>query len=61
MPDDRAYLCQALQARGVRAVCKRWDDPAVDWRSVRVCLLRSLWECVRALPRPRTRQHRRRA
>jgi len=42
-PDDHP-LALALAARGHEAVPAIWDDPAVDWTSYDVALLRSPWD-----------------
>ena len=42
-PDDR-LLFHALEAKGYRCRALVWDDPQTDWQSVRVSLLRSVWD-----------------
>src|SRR5690242_9750949 len=42
-PDDRP-LRDALAARGHDVAAVLWDDPAVDWPSFDVALLRSTWD-----------------
>jgi hypothetical protein len=43
--DDR-LTCAALHQRGVPTAAVCWDDPAVDWNSFRVVVLRSAWDYV---------------
>ncbi|HWG92774.1 MAG TPA: hypothetical protein VNU66_00930 [Mycobacteriales bacterium] len=43
--DDRPLL-PALAARGVEAVVAVWDDPAVDWASLDLVVVRSTWDYV---------------
>lgn len=45
-PDDRP-LAEALARRGHEAVPAVWDDPAHDWRSFDVAVLRSTWDYFR--------------
>jgi len=46
-PDgDDLPLRTALAALGVRAETRAWDDPAVDWASTRVAVIRSTWNYV---------------
>jgi hypothetical protein len=45
IPDD-CFLLNALLREGLTPCIKMWDDPLVDWSSVHVLLLRSLWEYV---------------
>lgn len=42
-PDDRP-LADALRARGLGVGIVRWDDPAFDWASTRMALVRSPWD-----------------
>ncbi len=42
-PDDRHVLAP-LAARGVEAVARAWDDPAVDWAAYDLVVLRSTWD-----------------
>ena len=42
-PDDRP-LAQALRDRGLSVGAVVWDDPAVDWATMRVAVLRSTWD-----------------
>jgi hypothetical protein len=42
-PDDRRLLAP-LRARGVEAVPVVWDDPALDWSSFDLAVLRSTWD-----------------
>jgi glutathione synthase/RimK-type ligase-like ATP-grasp enzyme len=36
-------LREALQAIGVEAATRAWDDPTVDWGAAQACVLRSTW------------------
>lgn len=45
-PDDRP-LAQALAAAGLEVGIVCWDDPAFDWSSTRVAMLRSPWDYYR--------------
>jgi hypothetical protein len=40
---DEAPLLGALRAAGLRAEVRAWDDPAADFASARLTLLRSTW------------------
>ena len=42
-PDDRP-LAAVLARRGHRVAAAIWDDPAVDWASVDIAMLRSPWD-----------------
>jgi hypothetical protein len=42
--DDDHPLRDALLARGVGVDAARWDDPAVDWASYDLAVLRSPWD-----------------
>lgn len=42
-PDDRRLLAP-LRERGIEAVPAVWDDPAVDWSSFALSVLRSTWD-----------------
>lgn len=42
-PEDRA-LVVALGERGANASVEVWDDPAVDWSSFDLVVLRSVWD-----------------
>src|SRR5262245_60598580 len=43
-PDpDQALLEGALRRRGLSAATLAWDDPAADWPSARLTVLRSTW------------------
>ncbi|MCF0096058.1 RimK family alpha-L-glutamate ligase [Micromonospora sp. MH99] len=42
-PDDRLVL-DPLSARGIAAEAVVWDDPAVDWSSYDLVVLRSPWD-----------------
>ena len=44
--DDDFPLRDALRARGVTVDAVRWDDPAADWSSYDVPVLRSPWNYV---------------
>ncbi len=41
--DDR-LLFNVLEEKGYRCQACVWDDPGVDWQSVRVSILRSAWD-----------------
>lgn len=41
-PDDR-HVIAPLAARGIEAVARAWDDPAVDWAGYDLVVLRSTW------------------
>jgi O-ureido-D-serine cyclo-ligase len=43
LDEDLAPLAEALERAGARASMPCWDDPAVDWSSFDVALLRSTW------------------
>lgn len=45
-PDDRP-LAAALSARGLAVEVVAWDDPAFDWSTARLALLRSPWDYYR--------------
>jgi len=45
-PDD-APLRAALRDAGIRAATWAWDDPAADWSSARLAVLRSAWNYPR--------------
>lgn len=45
-PDDRP-LAEALRRRGHEAVPAVWDDPAHDWRTFDLAVLRSTWDYFR--------------
>jgi hypothetical protein len=42
--DDEAHLLPALRAAGADPVVVVWDDPALDWASFDVVVLRSTWD-----------------
>jgi hypothetical protein len=47
-PDpDAAPLAAALEAAGIEAAVRAWDDPAVDWSAARLTVLRSCWDYPR--------------
>src|SRR5215210_8035587 len=41
---DEHLLAGALGRRGVRAGLVAWDDPAVEWERIGVCVIRSTWD-----------------
>lgn len=45
-PDDRP-LARALAAAGLEVGIVRWDDPAFDWSTTRIAMLRSPWDYYR--------------
>lgn len=45
-PDDRP-LAAALAARGLAVSVVAWDDPAFDWSSTRLAVLRNPWDYYR--------------
>ncbi len=47
-PDDRP-LAAALRARGLEVAIVAWDDPAFDWATARLVLLRNPWDYYRRL------------
>ncbi|NIW25391.1 MAG: hypothetical protein GWN29_12950, partial [Gammaproteobacteria bacterium] len=48
-PDaDQAVVGEALARRGVEAELCVWNDPAIDWASYALCLLRTPWDYYRA-------------
>lgn len=47
LDDDALLLRDALAARGVDAALCVWDDPAVDWASWDLTVLRSTWDYPR--------------
>ncbi|WP_129669663.1 ATP-grasp domain-containing protein [Phytoactinopolyspora endophytica] len=44
LDDDDRLLLAPLADRGIEAVPAVWDDPAVDWASFDVAVLRSTWD-----------------
>lgn len=50
LDEDLAPLVAALNDDLVDAAVTDWDDPAVDWASYRVALLRSTWDYAERLP-----------
>ena len=51
-PDvDAEILCRALEAGGVEARTRAWDDPAVSWSDARIAVLRSCWNYPRHVDR----------
>jgi len=42
-PDDRP-LAAALRERGLRVAIAAWDDPAFDWSTTRLAMLRNPWD-----------------
>jgi hypothetical protein len=44
LSDDDHPLRDALRGRGVDVDAARWDDPAVDWASYDLAVLRSPWD-----------------
>ena len=47
LPDldtDDALVLEALHARGIDAEAPVWDDPAVDWSTYRLVVIRSTWD-----------------
>jgi hypothetical protein len=42
--DDDHLLRDALRARSVTVETPRWDDPAIDWPSYDLAVLRSTWD-----------------
>ena len=42
-PDDLRVI-EALAGRGIEAAHAVWDDPAIDWRSFRLVVVRSTWD-----------------
>lgn len=40
LPEDK-FLRDALRARGVDAQIAAWDNPAIDWSGVKLCVVRS--------------------
>ena len=41
---DDQVLCDALVARDIEVQAAAWDDPAADWSTTDLCLLRSTWD-----------------
>jgi glutathione synthase/RimK-type ligase-like ATP-grasp enzyme len=41
---DRGPLLEALGARGLRAGWWAWDDPAIDWSTARLVVIRMTWD-----------------
>jgi O-ureido-D-serine cyclo-ligase len=50
LDDDLAPLEAALHAAGAEVSIEDWDDPAVEWESFDLALLRSAWDYSRRLP-----------
>ena len=46
LDEDLPPLESALRARGVEPVIAAWDDPAVDWKSFSLAVVRSTWNYV---------------
>jgi glutathione synthase/RimK-type ligase-like ATP-grasp enzyme len=44
LAEDEPLLLEALVAAGVSAEAVVWDDPAVDWRSYELAIVRSAWD-----------------
>ncbi len=44
LDDDSRLLLYALQKRNIDAQPLIWDDPAVDWGDMEMCLVRSTWD-----------------
>jgi hypothetical protein len=44
LAEDEQLLVDALARMGVRAGPAVWDDPAVDWAGIGVCVIRSTWD-----------------
>lgn len=42
-PDDR-LVAQELERRGFRTQAAIWDDPAIDWSTAGLCVIRSAWD-----------------
>ena len=42
-PDDRLLL-EPLRALGIETVAAVWDDPAVDWATFDLAVVRSTWD-----------------
>lgn len=42
-PDDR-LAADALAQRGIQVEAAVWNDPAVDWSSSGICIVRSTWD-----------------
>lgn len=47
LDDDLPPLLDALRARGADAQTAVWDDPAVDWRTADLVVVRSVWDYAR--------------
>ncbi len=43
---DDLRVIEALRARGIEAVHAVWDDPAVDWQSFALVVIRSTWDYI---------------
>jgi len=44
LAEDEQLLVDALARLGVKAGPAVWDDPAVDWAGISVCVIRSAWD-----------------
>ncbi len=44
LSEDEQLLVDALAGMGVTAGPAVWDDPAVDWAGIGVCVIRSTWD-----------------
>lgn len=42
--DERAYLQQALEKKGLSVDCASWDDPTYDWSQTRGVVFRTIWD-----------------
>ncbi|HEY0341181.1 MAG TPA: hypothetical protein VGC34_10275 [Steroidobacteraceae bacterium] len=49
LDEDLPWIEAALQAAGVRMEVADWDDPAVQWESFDLALLRSTWDYTERL------------
>ena len=50
LDEDHAPLAHAFEALGHTAAAPEWEDPAIDWRSFGLVLLRSTWNYTEDLP-----------
>ncbi len=42
--DERVYLQQALEKKGLSVDCASWDDPHYDWSQTRGIVFRTIWD-----------------
>jgi hypothetical protein len=48
--DSREFLAPALSEHELTVALVAWDDPAVDWSTFRLCVIRATWDYHLRLP-----------